>query len=144
MGERHEVAPGLWIGGAPKPWESLDEFDVLVLAAAESQPQLPTFHGLIVRCPIGDEPTRALTEAEKLRVRIAAKTVAAALYQGDRVLCTCLMGWNRSALVAACALKLCTRLPCEEIVSRIRDVRGADALSNRSFLEYLHVDAPVC
>ena len=135
-----QVAPRLYVGPAPAPGEALPvgNVDMLVLAAEEHQPTyFPQFRGQVIRCGIEDSALRSINIEEKRRIRLAAKAVAAALYHGKRVLCTCQMGWNRSALVAGLALKMCTSLSCAQIVECLRKARGQDALSNPSFVEYL-------
>jgi hypothetical protein len=68
--------------------------------------------------------------------------VANRLFRGERVLCTCISGWNRSSLVAALALKMVSRYSTEEIVKLIRAARGPDALCNRSFVGFLAGQSP--
>lgn len=69
-------------------------------------------------------------------VEQAAAIVAHGLRQELRVLVTCHMGLNRSGLVAARALVLLGMVP-QRAVGAIRRMRGPDALSNPSFLQYL-------
>lgn len=137
------VAPRLYVGPAPQPNDDLGNVDILVMAAVEIRAprQLRNFRGAILNCGIEDD-WRGIGDKEKAKIVLAARTVAKALYSGKTVLCTCHMGWNRSSLVAACALKLCTGLALDDIVARIRDARGEDALSNPSFVEFLYAEAP--
>ena len=134
------VAPRLYIG--PRPTYSIVGFDVVVFAARQYQPRLPGFRGRVIHAGIDDQPTRGIDELEQHKTRSAAKAVARALYDGERVLVTCEMGLNRSALIAGLALRMCSRLSTEQIVLLIRGCRGEQALSNPSFVEYLR-NAPV-
>lgn len=138
----NEVVQNLWIGSAPDPSHRLEAFDVLVFAAEEYQPANIAFRGQILRCGIDDDGMRPISAREQRRVMLTARRVADHLYAGDVVLSTCRLGWNRSSLVAALALKLSTTLALEDIVERIRAARGPDALSNASFVEYLYAAPP--
>lgn len=140
--EATEVVKNLWVGSAPAPHKPLEDFDVLVLAAVEHQPSNLAFRGHLIRCGIEDDWQRPINHKEQRLVVAAARKVADHLYDGHVVLCTCRMGWNRSALVAACALKRSSSLTIEEIVMLMREARGEDALSNPSFVEFLRI-APV-
>lgn len=132
------IFPCLWVGSEPQVFEDLSDFDVLVLAAVENRQAPASFRGRVIQCSIED---RKLTEPDKTKVLVAARNVADELYAGNRVLCTCIMGWNRSALVAAVALKMSTSLPCQTIIEEIRNARGEDALSNPSFVNFIY-EAP--
>lgn len=135
------VAPRLWVGRSPAPAARLQGIDIVVLAAKEHQPQLPRFRGEVIYAGIDDDP-RGLDCREERKVQQAARRVADALYAGKRVLCTCHMGWNRSALIAGLALRMSTNLSCTQIVDRMRQARGPSALSNPAFERYL-CSAPV-
>lgn len=136
------VAPKLWIGAKPPADRTYPGVDVIVLCAAEYQPeQLPHFKGRIVRCPIPDD---ALSSAETHRVLMAAREVERALRAGQRVLVTCQMGINRSALVAAIALsrlsvrrapsgKIVARASADEVIALLRRKRDARCLYNPHF-----------
>jgi protein-tyrosine phosphatase len=129
------IARRLWVGGKPPLDRALPDFDVLVLCAQEIQPELVSFQGTVIRCPL---PDAALTPAELARAVTASRTVAERLVAQDRVLVTCAMGINRSALVTSLALGLCTRMSATTIISLIRARRHPECLSNQHFCEVLH------
>jgi protein-tyrosine phosphatase len=137
-----EVVPNLWVGSAPLPAdiEFLNTFDTVVFAADTYQPDLIRgFRKTAIRCGIDDHQ---ITEVEKRRVLECAKMVADRLFRGQKVLCTCISGWNRSSLVAALAMKLITPYSTEEIIDLIRAARGDSALSNWSFVGFLGEQSP--
>lgn len=128
------VAPRLWIGSKPPIDRDLPHVDVLVLCAKEYQPPALMFHGTVIRCPIDDG---ILTRDEVNRALTASKAVAAALSSKRRVLSTCQMGLNRSALVAALALGRLTYASADELVAQIRARRDPRCFSNPHFVELL-------
>ena len=136
--DANEVARGLWVGSAPDTHDpDLARFDLVVFAAEEYQPRkLVHRPNSILLCGISDEP-REPDAFETRKLLAAAKQVAQRLFDGQKVLVTCISGWNRSALIAALALKMCTPLNEQQIVGRIRAARGRHALSNRWFLDFL-------
>jgi len=114
-------------------------FNVLVLCAQEIQPRSPNFPGvLVVHAPIDDARPSA---EEQQTIRNAATIVAGYLKEGRRVLVTCAQGRNRSAVVAAMALKMITRAPCQDVVKVIKHYRERDArgpvLCNQHFVNLL-------
>lgn len=132
MSKHDRVATRLWQGSTPDPVKSHHEFDAIVLCAEEFQPpRFPRFKGSVIRAPFDDSPWPSSTE-RKIAIR-AAREVAKRLRKGQRVLVTCYMGWNRSGLVTALALKMATRMSADEIIRRIRAARGDSALSNKAF-----------
>lgn len=129
------IAKRLWIGAAPPLDRDLPEFDVLVLCAAEIQPSRVGFTKKIIRCGV---PDGELTRAELQRILAAARDVAQALAAGKRVLVTCAMGLNRSALVTGLALEMCVELTSHQIIALIRQKRNPQALFNEHFVMILH------
>ena len=123
------------MGGVPDPG-SLELFNVLVLCAKEVQPKVQGFKGTIIRAPFGDVPS--LTSKERRTAIRAAREVAKRLRKGQKVLVTCHMGWNRSGLVTALALRMSTHRGTDEIIRRIRKARGPNALSNESFVRMIY------
>lgn len=134
------ILDGLWVGAAPPPGDYSDRFDVIVLTADEYQPDAGMFPGVRVRHFPFDDSGQP-TDRDLATAWDAAETVARYLRRGMRVLVTCRMGRNRSALVAALALYLVTEAPGEDILALVRDRRtdavGVRALSNRAFQAYL-------
>lgn len=126
----------VWIGSDPARYAaSLGPFNVLV-ACAEELPYGPgDFPGLrVVSAPLDDDP-QASRDALRLTLVTAqsAASTALRLARGP-ILCTCHMGLNRSALVAAYILhRLYPQLPGPQIVKIIREKRHARALSNPLF-----------
>lgn len=127
------VAPGLFIGSAPEPgyyrW-----LHVLVLCAREYQPPQRSFPGLtVIRVPFDDDPGTELSKREIRKVVSGGRTVGRYLASGQRVLVTCQMGWNRSALIAGIAMRDVWGADSVQIIERLRAARGEQALSNPQF-----------
>lgn len=124
------VAPRLWIGSKPPFDRDMTNVDIVVLCAAELQPDRMAFHGQIVRCPIPDD----VLEPPQLRmVMQTAVATAKAIIAGKRVLVTCAQGRNRSAFVVAFALHQLTTMSGEQIIAHIRKHRGETCLYNPWF-----------
>jgi protein-tyrosine phosphatase len=136
---RSEVVRDLFVGSKPSPGRH-EGIDVIVLAAEEIQSPAELFPGVeVIHAPLDDDPSRSLREDE---IAIATKTasrVARRLRAGRRVLVTCAMGLNRSALIAALAMHEVYGMSADEIIARIRRVRGSWALSNPNFERLLRV-----
>jgi protein-tyrosine phosphatase len=127
------VAPRLWVGSFPAPghyrW-----LNVVVLCAKERQPPSHAFPGLtVLRVPINDDYVHPLSDADTALVISNARTVARYLESGARVLVTCRMGMNRSALVAAIAMQIAYDMSAAEAIHQIRAARSPWALSNPQF-----------
>jgi len=128
-----EVIPGLFVGSKPPPGRHAC-VDVIVLTAVEHQPPANQFPGAeVIHAPIDDAPNRPMREDEIVTATKAAGRVARRLRAGRRVLVTCAMGLNRSALVAALAMHEIYGMSADEIIARIRRARGSWALSNPNF-----------
>lgn len=133
-----EVAPRLYVGSKPPP-DRYDRFDVIVLAAKEYQPPDHWFPGVeVIHAPFDDNPLRHMHRDEIETATKAAGRVARRLYAGKRVLVSCAMGLNRSSLIAAIAMHAVYGMSADEIIKRIRHVRGMWALSNPNFVKLLH------
>jgi protein-tyrosine phosphatase len=134
------IIAGLWVGAAPPPGDYTDRFDVIVFTADEYQPAAGMFPGVRVRHFPFDDSTQP-TDRDLATAWAAAEAVARYMRRGQRVLVTCRMGRNRSALVAAFALYLITEAPGADILALVRsrrtDAVGVQALSNRAFQAYL-------
>lgn len=115
----------------------LPRFDLLVLCAAEVQPEprakLPA---PVLRVPLRDveEP---LSPQQRQMVTRAAREVARRVARSERVLVTCAMGLNRSGLVSALALRA-LGADSREAVTLVRRARGPLALGNQSFEALVH------
>lgn len=134
-----EVAPGLFVGSRPIPGPRLD-VDTIVLTAMEHQPTGDLFPGVeVLHVPLDDDPTRPMHAAEIEGAICMGQRVARRLRAGKRVLSTCAMGLNRSALVAGLAMSEAYGMGADEIIGRIRGARGAWSLSNPHFEKLLRV-----
>jgi hypothetical protein len=130
----------LWVGAFPPPGDYAKSFDTIVFTAMEHQPSAESYPGVRVRHhPFDDSvsPTKKDLEAAAM----ASAAVARDLQRGRRVLVTCAMGRNRSALVAALALQRCTGAAGADVLSLVRarrtDAVGVRALSNPAFQKLL-------
>lgn len=127
------VGHGLYVGSFPDPGLDFSTIGVhsLVFCAMELQPSplhYPNVH--ILRCPIDDaDPIRP---GDFDIVREASMKVAKLLKRKRKVICTCRMGLNRSAFVAAMALMRLGVNP-QKAIDDIRKARGDGAMSNPAF-----------
>jgi protein-tyrosine phosphatase len=129
----NEIVPGLYVGSKPPPGRYAG-IDTIVLAAIEYQPPAVLFpETQVVHVPLNDDPTQPMREDEIALATKAAARVACLLRAGRRVLVTCAMGLNRSALIAALAMHEVHRMSADEIIGRLRRARGSWALSNPNF-----------
>lgn len=134
------ITPRLWVGAQPPFDRDLPDFDVLVLCARELQPGVIGFRRAVVRVPL---PDATLSTDEIRTAIIGGRAVAKALTAGSRVLVTCAMGLNRSALVASLGLGMVTRMTGPQIVALVRARRTPDAppgdgaLSNPHFVQII-------
>jgi len=129
------ISPRLWIGAAPPMDKDLPGVKLLVLCAAGIQPEKLAFRGEVLRCPI---PDAKLDVSQTRAVMQAAVAVAKSIVQGERVLVTCRLGLNRSALIVALALHQLTTMSGAEIVEHIRRQRGPAALTNQHFVAIIN------
>lgn len=136
---RSEIAPGLFVGSKPAPGR-YEGIDTIVLAAMEYQPPAHLFPGTeVIHVPLDDAPGRRMRADEIADASKAAERVARRLRAGRRVLVTCQMGLNRSALIAALAMHEVYGMSADEIVKRLRRERGSWSLSNPNFEKLLRV-----
>ena len=131
------VAPNLFIGSRPPPgryrW-----LGVIALCAQEYQPPSYAFPGVaVLHVPLDDVPSRPMYDTEVALAISNARTVSRYLHTGQRVLVTCAMGLNRSALVAALAMQQAFGMSAEEVVGQIRETRSSLALSNPNFVRLI-------
>jgi hypothetical protein len=134
----NEVVPGLFMGGhdvraqSPRACVVTDEFDLVVsLTAREGYGPSPGVEHVVARLAdaVLDAPSVA-------RVRELGELIAEAVLDGKRVLVRCSGGLNRSGVVVAETLVQLGRTP-DEAVSAVRGARGAWALTNPGFVDYL-------
>ncbi len=109
-------------------------FDTVVFCAMEAQPTLTDVIELtpteVLAFPFDDAD---LTDVHLQNAMAMARRVAERVSQGKNVLVTCFAGRNRSGLVVALALHMLTGRSGDDIVERIRQKRGVDALTNKDF-----------
>ena len=135
----NEVARNLFVGRRPIPGPRSD-VDTIVLTAMEYQLPASLFPGIeVLHVPLDDDPQRPMRPEEIEGAIFTGQRVARRLRMGKRVLSTCAMGLNRSSLVAALAMSDAYGMGLDEIVERIRNARGAWALSNPHFVQLLRV-----
>ena len=128
--DANAIAPRLWVGSKPPFDLDLPQVDLLVLCAAELQPEVLAFHGDVLRCPL---PDSRLAIPQLAMAIMTSVSVAQAVASGQRVLVTCAAGLNRSPLIAALVLGQLTTMSGPQIISHIRKHRGPKALSNPHF-----------
>lgn len=134
------LAPKLYIGSWPKPWEGSDllrlmGFDTIVLCAQEYQPPAHRFPGLkVIHAPFDDRPLLSLSDTHI--VQTTARQVYGELQRGRRVLVTCQAGRNRSGLVCARVLMKMSGAPAHLVVDHVQRLRR-DALTNEVFVRSL-------
>jgi protein-tyrosine phosphatase len=110
-------------------------FDVIVLCASDYQPDAADFPGVdVLHTPFDD--TLFPSDDDVTMAMRSAHTVLKHLQAGRRVLVTCWAGQNRSAFVAAMAMKRKWRAPTEVVVKQIRDARP-NTLHNSTFIKIL-------
>jgi protein-tyrosine phosphatase len=113
--------------------------DVLVLCAKEYQPRQAEFPGikLVLHAPMSDDG-----DPDNFDVAMAAaESVVREWRRGRTILITCLLGRNRSALVATLALFFLTGIPVRDLVDHLRSLRrdpmGGTPLTNPAFIDFL-------
>lgn len=131
----------LYVGSFPPQGHQVRRagFDTLVLCADELQPRGRKYPGVsVIHAGFNDggASERDLTVAAE-----AGRRVAQRVSEGQRVLVTCAMGRNRSALVCALAIHLLTGRSGEDCGRYVRarrvDPEGQPALSNQLFRQML-------
>lgn len=113
--------------------------DVIVLCAQEFQPRQAEYPGirLVIHAPMTDDDN---TDNFDVAMQ-AAESVVAEWKKGRTILITCLLGRNRSALVATLAMFFLTGIPVRDLVDHIRSLRrdpmGGTPLTNPAFIQFL-------
>jgi hypothetical protein len=103
----------LWIGPTLSPNHEIAQIDMIVLCAAEIQPDLPLFLGKIVRCPL----LKGTLEGDQVRAALAASVVVAnEIKAGSRVLVTCDDTLRRCSFVVALSMCHLTAMGHEKII----------------------------
>jgi len=136
--EASRIVRGLYVGSRPRYGAEVREagFHTLVLAAEEYQPPGAAFPGvLVVHAPYSDEPYE-LDERTARLVEWAASVVASEVQKGRRVLVTCQMGLNRSALIATLALVKLTGMRPRDAIRHVQQ-RRPRALFNPAFVSFV-------
>lgn len=115
-------------------WATIEALNISVIVDLDGDldlgiPTLPN-HMLYLYFPMYDED---LPDLHKLHA--VALLGATLIEQGHKVLCHCLMGFNRSALVAGLML-FYLGMSGEEVVAHLQSKR-AGALYNETFAKYL-------
>ena len=129
----------LYQGSAPDSAEQVRAagFNTLVLAAREVQPPEHAVGSLtVLRCPLVDDPTRAVTPPEWKQILGCAKRVHHYLSAGQPVLVTCVQGWNRSGIISAATLVIHHGWTPAKAIQHVQAHRR-HALSNPRFVEAL-------
>lgn len=141
MIDSHQILPNISIGGAPPEgyFVSNAGFDILVLCAIERQ--LKNFTNVdVYNIELSDDGIDLLTFDQKRDSLILADKLANEIRFGKNILFTCMMGLNRSSLIAAITIMLLyPEKSLNETMSLIRENRGRWALSNHDFVEYLRL-----
>ncbi len=120
----------LWLGGK-KDLARARNYDLIVIAAYEVEPHLAEGGGRIITIPLDDD--EHIPEQE---VDTVGRAVARAVRKEQKVLVTCQMGLNRSALVTAVACHY-LGFPMDETIWMLRRMRGRQVLSNPYFVRFL-------
>ena len=110
-----------------------------MLCAKEYQPRSSEFPGLklVLHAPMSDDD-----DPDNFDVAMpAAESVVREWRRGRTILITCMLGRNRSALVATLALFFLTGIPIRDLVDHIRSLRrdpmGGTPLTNPAFISFL-------
>jgi protein-tyrosine phosphatase len=128
----------LWVGGRVLAPPHLTPYDMFVASAVElpyTEWEQYVENILVVRCPLHDDLVQRPHELDAASK--CSKLVGRALIAGKKVLVTCAMGLNRSALIAALALKQLTFCTPEQAILALRKARSDRALNNPRFIAYL-------
>lgn len=132
--DANEIIPGLWIGSKPPKGEFLykNGYTHVVLCSTDYQLPVSDFPNVnVIHCPFEDN-SNIMSNNTMALVFVTAKLVAEAHKAGGKVLVTCYAGINRSALIAALALKTLGYSSFFAIES-LRENRNKRCLENKTF-----------
>lgn len=129
------ITKHLYQGSAPPSGDHLARAGIQTLVLCAEEYQGGDYPGIrVVRAPYRDT---LQPELDELRMaRRAAKEVAQEVASGRCVLVTCRMGWNRSGLVTALALRRLRGISGKEAYDLVQKKRPK-ALSNPTFAAIL-------
>lgn len=138
MDEATRLMPRFYLGSAPTENPG---YTYIVLCAQEYQPDtLPGEGCQILRMPLSDD-VRPFSRLRREQLDGAAALIGRKWKQGHRVLVSCVMGRNRSALVSALAISEITGEHPGDVAifiqNRRRDLLDVPALQNPVFWNYL-------
>lgn len=138
MDEATRLLPRFYLGSAPTKNPG---FTFIALCAKEWQPRAEILApAKICRIPLEDVEEPISPRVQK-QIEAGALALAQAWKREHKVLVSCIMGRNRSALVSALALMPITNLHPGDIAEQIRVARvdpfGVPALSNDVFWNFL-------
>lgn len=136
---QHPSGGALWQGGntACLDCPNLDELGikVVVFAAMEYQPRMPSRFD-VVRAKLDDDfrmPHRIAVEVAKCADEVSDLLVNR-IINGQGVLSSCWMGWNRSGLMSAITVAKLAGCDPDRAIRLVKNARGPSALSNPVFV----------
>lgn len=132
--DANEIIPGLWVGSKPPKGEFLykNGYTHVVLCSPDYQLPMSAFPEVnVIHCPFEDIDAIMSNHTMAL-VFVTAKLVAAHHKAGGKVLVTCYAGQNRSALIAALALRI-LGYSAFFAIECIREKRFKKCLDNKCF-----------
>lgn len=130
------IVGGIYQGADPPLGGLLHHAGVnaLVLVAFGCQHDPLLFPGVsVVQAPGDDTDCNHIDPAQLAAWKNAAKIAAQLAEQGHTVLITCQMGWNRSALVTAMAVRYLTGWSGDRAVTLVKAARPVAFKSNVTF-----------
>lgn len=127
-----EVFPAVFVGRTPKTTAQLPPGTRIVVLCAKELQKFADPTVRVIKCPLEDSE-RPLTKAEIKDVRRAVGAVKYAIHYRRRVLVACAEGINRSALVAALAIRQYTGFGPNVVLAMLREKRHWRCLSNPVF-----------
>lgn len=132
--DANEIIPGLWVGSKPPKGEFLykNNYTHVVLCCPDYQLPAKDFPNVnVIHCPFEDN-YNIMNNTTMVLVFVTAKLIAETHKNGGKILVTCYAGLNRSALLAALALRILGYSPFFAIES-LRENRNKRCLENKIF-----------